>query len=195
MLRDVLAELTDALYAYQRQPDAPGDEERMGQALERVLAQRVRPILARRLRPGDIEDTLGEIRLACWRYRMSIRAEDVGRFIHAVAQRKLADTLRGYYREAELAQGDNPDGSSRLDLLAAGGSEASGAQDQAAWELLEASGLGDVDVLVAYLVFTGVAKGEIARALGISPNTVTNALKRCQQQLLAARQASAGGRR
>ena len=184
MMRDVLTELVDVLFAYQRQTSPPYDDQRLGLALNAVLDKRVRPVLARRLRADDVADVLSEVRLACWRYRFSIRAEEAGRFIHAVAHRKLADALRGYYKDAALSAG-NPqtEAGELLEILPARGAEPTGDDDQRVWELLSATTLPDQDTLVAYFLYLGLPKGEIAAALGISPNTVTNALKRCREQL------------
>lgn len=194
MLQDAISRLSAALFEYQRQSEAPNTDNKLGLALENVLARQVRPVLTRRLRPTDVDDVLSEIKLAFWRYRMSIRAEEVGRFIHAIAHRKLADQLRQYYKDAAHNVG-NPetDAGSLLDVLPTAGSASGVDADQQAWEMLNASELPDTDLLVAYFLFLGTPKGEIASALGISPNTVTNALKRCRESLISSRQRSAGG--
>ena len=192
-LADEVGQLAAAIYAYQRSDSPASLEPRVAQLIQTVLARRVKPILSRRLRPDDVEDVLSEVTIAVWRYRHSIRTEEVGRFIHAVAHRKLADQLRKYYREADANVG-NPEmeSGSLIDLLPARDHSVSGA-DQQVWELLRGSGLADQDLLVAYFLYLGVPKGDIASALGISPNTVTNALKRCREALTVSSPARAGG--
>ena len=183
-MRDVMADLSAVLFAYQRESGPQSDDERLGKALNAVLDQRVRPVLAKRLRPDDVDDVVSEVRIAVWRYRYSIRAEEAGRFIHAIAHRKLADALRVYYKEAALSIG-NPEteAGELLALLPAAPDNPQDGDDQRVWELLKTVQLTDLDLLVAYLLFLGLPKGEIAQVLGISPNTVTNALKRCREQL------------
>jgi len=194
VLRNVLSELADLLFNYQRSPADDELEAKLGQVLNEVLNQRVQPIIAKKLRPDDISDVISEVAVAFWRYRNSIRPDEVGRFIHAVAHRKLVDQIRSYYRSTATQLSETSTSAGELlDILPASNPDKHEESDQKAWELLCACPLSAQDQLVAYFVFLGVRKGEIARALGISPNTVTNALKRSRNELAAAGYKPQGG--
>ena len=73
MLADETATLSEVLRSYQDSRTSDHAEARLAIALTRVVEKRVRPSLARKLRPQDVDDICSEIILGFWKFRHSVR--------------------------------------------------------------------------------------------------------------------------
>jgi len=182
---DETAALSEALKAYQQDNADNHAEARLAIALTRVVEKQVRPKLQQKLRPQDVDDVCSEIILGFWKFRHSVRPDEVGQLIHTLAQRKHADQLRGYYSDAQRRANELSTSECEfLESLPAKGSDPSAEASQMAWDLLQSLNVIAQDRLVAYTLYLGAEKQVIAEVLGIHVNTVTKSLKRCRQAML-----------
>jgi len=181
---DETAALADVLRDYQQNGASDHAEARLAIALTRVVEKRVRPSLQKKLRPQDVDDVCSEIILGFWKFRHSVRPDEVGQLISTLEQRKRADQLRGYYKDAER-QAAEPSAEQRelLELLPARDGDPHRELAEDTWHALSALELSAKDHLVAWLVSEGVEKQVIAEVLGIDATTITRSLKRVQREL------------
>ncbi|MCH7472686.1 hypothetical protein IIA79_07025 [bacterium] len=183
-MADELAVLASALERYQLDESDNHAEAMLAVALTGVVEKQVRPSLQKKLRPQDVDDVCSEIILGFWKFRLSVRPGEVEKLVNTLAQRKHADQVRGYYRDAErIAHEPTAEERGLLELLPARSGDPGAGASQEAWELLQDLSLSAQDHLVAYTLFLGAEKLVIAEVLGINIDTVTNSLKRCRQAL------------
>jgi DNA-directed RNA polymerase specialized sigma24 family protein len=183
MMVDETAALSDVLREYQQDSASDHAEARLAIALTRVVEKRVRPSLAKKLRPQDVDDVCSEIILGFWKFRHSVRPEEVGQLISTLEQRKRADQLRGYYKDAERRTAE-PSAEPRE-----GDPGTALAEDT--WDVLSGLELNAKDHLVSWLVAEGVEKQVIAEVLGIDATTISRSLKRVRKLLKNGSQATA----
>lgn len=184
MMVDETAALSEALRAYQQDSADGHAEARLAIALTRVVEKRIRPPLQKKLRPQDVDDVCSEVILGFWRFRHSVRPGEVGQLINTLAQRRRADQLRGYYRDAERLSAEPTDEQRELlELLPARGGDPGSEAAQDSWDVLSALELSAKDHLVVWLIAEGVEKQVIAEVLGIDATTITRSLKRCRKAL------------
>jgi RNA polymerase sigma factor (sigma-70 family) len=192
MMVDDTAALSDVLREYQQDSSNDHAEARLAIALTRVVEKRVRPSLAKKLRPQDVDDVCSEIILGFWKFRHSVRPDEVGQLISTLEQRKRADQLRGYYKDAERRTAE-PSAEQRelLELLPARETDPGTALTEDTWDVLSGLELSARDHLVAWLVAEGVEKQVIAEVLGIDATTISRSLKRARKMLKNGSQATA----
>jgi len=181
---DDTAALSEVLREYQQGSSDDHAEARLAIALTRVVEKRVRPSLAKKLRPQDVDDVCSEIILGFWQFHHSVRPDEVGKLIQTLKHRRTTDQLRGYYRDTERRIAE-PTGEQRelLDLLPARGGDPDAEAAQDTWDMLSGLELSAKDHLVAWLVAEGVEKQVIAEVLQIDATTITRSLKRCRKAL------------
>jgi len=185
MTVDDTAALSEVLREYQQNSSDDHAEARLAIALTRVVENSVQPSLMKKLRPQDVDDVCSEIILGFWKFRHSVRPDEVGKLIQTLKHRRATDQVREYYREEDRRTYEPAD--DERDLLSllpardvAPGTEAS----QDVWELLSELELSAKDRVIAYMVYLGAEKRVIAGVLNVDQDTVTNSVKRCREALV-----------
>jgi len=181
---DETVALSGVLRDYQENGANDHVEARLAIALTRVVEQSVRPSLQKKLRPQDVDDICSEIILGFWKFRHSVRPDEVRKLINTLKHRRTTDQVREYYREnGRKAPAPADDERELSALLPACDGKPDTEAGQDVWELLSELGLKDKDRVIAYMVYLGTEKRMIASVLNVDPDTVTNSVKRCREAL------------